>query len=272
MSNIYGCIAAVLLTATVAGADDLLLSDNPAGNAFDSGVKRIATGAALTWITDGEFATGSAELLKTGSRPDGTNRVLLDGRRGSDGNCQAFGNWGGQYYGTFVIDLKADYLVTRASVWSQQTRTQGIESLELLLSSDGKKFVAVGSVKPADDLLNRTEKLGEQIDLVLEKPAMARYVQFRVKKHPARMQMILAEAAVWGDRLPQGADRTVWLPENQRPEVAVTGRGIGSGALALDWSGFGSASQVKNYRLYRSAKPSGSVSFRPASRKRPSIR
>ena len=30
MSNIYGCIAAVLLTATVAGADDLLLSDNPA--------------------------------------------------------------------------------------------------------------------------------------------------------------------------------------------------------------------------------------------------
>ena len=51
MSNIYGCIAAVLLTATVAGADDLLLSDNPAGNAFDSGVKRIATGAALTWIT-----------------------------------------------------------------------------------------------------------------------------------------------------------------------------------------------------------------------------
>lgn len=255
MSNIYGCIAAVLLTATVAGADDLLLSDNPAGNAFDSGVKRIATGAALTWITDGEFATGSAELLKTGSRPDGTNRVLLDGRRGSDGNCQAFGNWGGQYYGTFVIDLKADYLVTRASVWSQQTRTQGIESLELLLSSDGKKFVAVGSVKPADDLLNRTEKLGERIDLVLEKPAMARYVQFRVKKHPARMQMILAEAAVWGDRLPQGADRTVWLPENQRPEVAVTGRGIGSGALALDWSGFGSASQVKNYRLYRSAKP-----------------
>ena len=231
------------------------LSGNPAGNTFPAGEAALATGATLSWVTDGPYATKSEEMLKTGSRPDGTCRVLLDGRRGTDGNCQAFGNWGGQYYATFTLDLKDTYLITRAAIWSQQTKTQGFETFELLLSADGAKFVSVGSINCPEGLLNQAEKLGEPVELKLEKPAAARYVRFRIKKHPARMQMILSEVAVWGDRLPQGADRTAYLPENQRPEVAVTGSGIGSSALTLDWSGFGSASQVKSYRVYRSQKP-----------------
>lgn len=131
-------------------------------------------------------------------------------------------------------------------------KTRGFETFELLLSMDGKKFISVGSVTCPEGLLNKAEKIGEKIELKLEKPAAARYVQFRVKKHPARMQLILSEAAVWGTRLPEGADTTALLPENQRPEVALRGNGIGSGALKLDWSGFGSASQVKKFRLYRS--------------------
>lgn len=124
-------------------------------------------------------------MLKTGSRPDGTCRVLLDGRRGTDGNCQAFGNWGGQYYATFTLDLKDTYLITRAAIWSQQTKTQGFETFELLLSADGAKFVSVGSINCPEGLLNQAEKLGEPVELKLEKPAAARYVRFRVKKHPA---------------------------------------------------------------------------------------
>lgn len=235
--------------------EEKLLSDNPAGSVFPADGRRIATGATLRWITDGPYATKSEEMLKTGSRPNGTNRVLLDGRRGTDGDCQAFGNWGQQYYATFTIDLQDAYLITRAAIWSQQTKTQGFETFELLLSMDGTKFISVGSLTCPDGLLNQSEKLGEMVELKLEKPAAARYVQFRVKKHPARMQMILSEAAVWGDRLPAGADPTALLPENQRPEVALRGNGIGSGALKLDWSGFGSASQVEKFRLYRSDAP-----------------
>ena len=235
--------------------EEKLLSDNPAGSVFPADGKRIATGATLEWVTDGPYATKSEEMLKTGSRPNGTNRVLLDGRRGTDGTCQAFGNWGGQYYATFTIDLKEACVVTRAAIWSQQTKMQGFETFELLLSMDGTKFISVGSLTCPDGLLNQSEKLGEMVELKLEKPAAARYVQFRVKKHPARMQLILSEAAVWGIRLPEGADTTALLPENQRPEVTLRGNGIGSGALKLDWSGFGSASQVKKFRLYRSDTP-----------------
>lgn len=257
--NAEGAGAIALPAAPDLKIEEKLLSGNPPGNTFPADGRSIATGATLRWITDGPYATKSEEMLKTGSRPDGTNRVLLDGRRGTDGSCQAFGNWGGQYFATFTLDLQEPRLVTRAAIWSQQTKTQGFETFELLLSTDGEKFVSVGSVKCPEGLLNKAEKLGEPVELKLEKPAAARYVQFRVKKHPARMQMILSEVAVWGDNLPQGADRSALLPENQRPEVAVRGTGIGSGALKLDWSGFGSASQVKKFRLYRAAKPFGNI-------------
>lgn len=249
-------ISAAMLLGTVLGAADFLLTDNAKpGNSVAADEPRIQTGATLSWVTEGEFATKSEEMLKTGTRPNGTSRVLLDGYRGTDGNCQAFGNWGGQYYATFIIDLQDSYLITRAAVWSQQDKMKGFENFELLLSMDGTKFVSVGGATCPEGLENKTPKLAEMVEFKLEKPAAARYVQFRVKKHPARMQMILSEVALWGDKLPAGADKTAYLPENQRPEVAAAGIGISSGALKLDWSGFGSGSQVKKYRVYRSAKP-----------------
>ena len=249
-------ISAAMLLGTALGAADFLLTDNAKpGNSVAANEPRIQTGATLSWVTEGEFATKSEEMLKTGTRPNGTSRVLLDGYRGTDGNCQAFGNWGGQYYATFIIDLQDPYLITRAAVWSQQDKMKGFENFELLFSMDGTKFVSVGGATCPEGLENKTPKLAEMVEFKLEKPAAARYVQFRVKKHPARMQMILSEVALWGDKLPAGADKTAYLPENQRPEVAAAGSGISSGALKLDWSGFGSGSQVKKYRVYRSPKP-----------------
>ena len=91
----------------------------------------------------------------------------------------------------------------------------GMGQYEVLLSRDGTHFTSVGSAV-SDTKARSTDEKGVPLSFTLEKPAAARYVQFRVKKHPARMQMILAEAAVWGDRLPQGVDRTVWLPEGVR--------------------------------------------------------
>lgn len=247
--------AAIAVPESAAGAIvEQRLTDNPAGEIFPPAEKALVTGAKLSWVTEGPFGTKSQEMLDTGSRPDGKCRALLDGVR-TGGPGQAFGNWGKQYYATFIVDLQAPYLITRAAIWSQQTKTQGFETFELLLSMDGEKYVSVGTVKCPDDLLNSKEKYGEPVELKLEKPAAARYLQFRVKKHPARMQMILSEIAAWGDNLPAGKEVSSYLPENQRPEVAVAIHGIGSGALKLDWAGFGSASQVKSYRVYRSDKP-----------------
>ena len=184
-------ISAAMLLGTILGAADSLLTDNgKPGNTVAANEPRIQTGATLSWVTEGEYATKSAEMLKTGSRPNGTNRALLDGRRGTDGECQAFGNWGGQYYATFTIDLQKPYLITRAAIWSQQDKQRGFENFELLLSMDGRKFVSVGGATCPEGLENKTPKLGEMVEFKLEKPAAAQYVQFRVKKHPARMQKI----------------------------------------------------------------------------------
>ncbi len=231
-----------------------LLSDNSAGEIFPGSEKKLITGAKITWITDGVFATKSKELLETGSRPNGTSRVLLDGTR-TGGPGQAWGHWGGGlYYGTFTVDLQSPYLITRTAIWSQQTKTQGFESFELLLSMDGEKFVSVGSVQCPETLENEKKDYGEKVELKLEKPAMARFLQFRVKKNPGRMQMIISEIAIWGDALPSGQETSAYLPENQRPTVTGAVSGIGSGALKLDWSGFGSASQTKGYRVYQADK------------------
>ncbi len=246
-------IGAVLPVASWAG-EEFLLTDNPAGEIFPASEKRIATGASLRWVTEGQYAVTSPELLSTGSRPDGKCRVLQDGVR-TGGPGQAWGNWGKQYYATFVLDLQEPYLVSRAAIWSQQSPQQGFETFELLLSLDGQKFVPVGAVTCPAGLTNEKAKYGEKVELKLEQPALARYLEFRVKKHPARMQMVISEAAVWGERPPAGADRSALQPENRRPAVPFTGTGIGSGALKLDWNGFGLGNAVKRYRVYR-AKPS----------------
>eukprot|EP00831_Metopus_contortus_P082356 TRINITY_DN8882_c0_g1_i1.p1 TRINITY_DN8882_c0_g1~~TRINITY_DN8882_c0_g1_i1.p1 ORF type:complete len:1162 (+),score=193.77 TRINITY_DN8882_c0_g1_i1:856-4341(+) len=242
--------------------DDFLLTDNNmpgwVSNAITSNEKRITTGAKLLWVTEGEFKSDS-ELQKSGSRPDDSNRVLLDGRIGSEGQYQAFGKWsGGVYYGSFIIDLKSQYLITRTAVWSLQTNKQKMESFEILLSNDGDKFISMGTYS-ADQEVKSKKGLGVKFEYLLPKPALAKYVKFRVKKTGGAMQMILSEIAVWGKYPPSG-ENTKLLPENQRPEVNIKISGIQSGAALLDWSDFaGKAGQVKKWKLYESAVSFGKI-------------
>ncbi len=108
-------------------AESALLTDNHrpnwVSNCIPNNQKRIPTGAALEWITTGPFAC-DPEIVKTGSRPSGRNRALLDARRGPEGECQAFGVWGGTkgLWASFIIDLKGVYLIESAAVWARFRR------------------------------------------------------------------------------------------------------------------------------------------------------
>lgn len=249
---LFGLLTMTALTLTAAGQ---LISGNGKGNAFAPDQPRIETKAVLSFETAGEFPT-EPQFLETARRPDGTGRVLLDGAKGTDGNCQAFGKWqGGKYFANMTLDLQSEYLVTQVAIWSQESPTQGIESFDVLLSNDGQKFVQLGTKPTPEGLTMSTPKCGEMINFELKKPAVARYVKIIVRKHPGKMQMILSEIAVFGDRLPGTADRTVYLPENQRPAVTANYQIIGSGAVKIDWSNFAKTNKVKGYRLYQAAAP-----------------
>jgi len=250
----------IIMAALSLPAASPLLSGNGKGNAFAPDQTRLDTKAVLSFETAGEFPT-EPQLLETASRPNGTSRVLLDGAKGTDGNCQAFGKWqGGKYFANMTLDLQSEYLITQVAVWSQESPTQGVESFDVLLSNDGQKFVQVGTKTTPEGLTMSTPKCGEMITFELEKPAVARYVKLIVRKHPGKMQMILSEIAVYGDRLPGTADRTVYLPENQRPAITASCQIIGSGAVKIDWSNFAKTNKVKGYRLYESDKPFSLIS------------
>ena len=138
-------------------AESALLTDNHrpnwVSNCIPNSQKRIQTGATLEWVTDGPFAC-DPEIIKTGSRPDGTNRALLDARRGPEGDCQAFGVWGGTkgLWASFIIDLKGLYLIESATVWAIQKDAVGTGSFEILLSNDKKQFVSAGTCMISDKL------------------------------------------------------------------------------------------------------------------------
>jgi hypothetical protein len=236
----------------IASEEYLLTDNNKPGwvsNTFDKKVKRIPTGAALSWIKEGKFACDKG-IIKTGSRPKSTNRVLLDGRKGPEGGFQAYGSWrGGVYYATFIIDLKGKFLLTRVSVWTTHTKSRSAEFFEVLLSNDGKNFIPAGTME-LDKKFDKKIYPPKQTDLLLQKPTVARYVKLRIKKRGGSMQMILSEVAVWGKRSPVGTN-TALLPENQRPPVSFKVSGIGSGAVSLNWKKFArGAGKVKNWKIY----------------------
>lgn len=248
-----GLFAAVLCAVSLAAADELLLSDNAVGNALDAKVRRAKTGAAVEWVTDGPYAANEG-FLKTAVRSDNGRSRLLDGNAYGDGNASCFGSWrGSAYCGTFTINLNAPYLVGRVTLWSAQTERRGIESFTVLLSRDGRNFVEAGKcvIPAASDGVEEKLVRGVPLELALEKPAIAQYVRIRARKRLGRMSAVLAEAAVWGVPVPKGADIAAMSPENRRPVVPLRVTGIGSGAAALDWSGFAAASAAKGYRLYR---------------------
>jgi len=243
-------------------AQDLLLSGNTESPLFPKTERRMGSGAELSWVTDGEYKS-NAELVKTGSRPDGKRRVLLDGRVGSDGDCQAFGVWsGGVYYGSFIIDLKNKYLITRTAVWSQQTETQAMESFEVLLSDDGNKFISMGSCTVDPQLKSGKDRLGVRSEYKLPNPAVAQYVMIRARKKGGSRQMVLCEAAIWGRNSTSGMGVEM-RPENQRPGVVFTVAGIQSGAVMLDWRGFAqNGDKVKKWRIYEGEEPFKKISDR----------
>lgn len=240
-------------------AESALLTDNHrpnwVSNCIPNSQKRIQTGATLEWVTDGPFAC-DPEIIKTGSRPDGTNRALLDARRGPEGDCQAFGVWGGTkgLWASFIIDLKGLYLIESATVWAIQKDAVGTGSFEILLSNDKKQFVSAGTCIISDKLRTPDGRGAESV-FRLEKPAAARYVQFRIRKRPGAKQQILSEVAVYGEKVSEEKARLL-SPENQRPEVRFELKGIQEAGVIIDWSSFAeNVSDVQAWKLYVSDKP-----------------
>ncbi len=246
--------AMMLATTSGIAGTEYLLSGNKQSNVFPASIKRIPTAATLSWVKDGQYGSSKA-MISTGSRPKGKCRVLLDGSIGPRGDNMAFGQWGGNKYATFLIDLNDKYLINRITLWAMSSKQQKADSFEVLLSNDGKKFISSGS-QSIDNSLGQNKKYPPlKTDYELQKPAVARYVKVRVKKKVGARQLVLAECAVWGTRPPAGMG-TELLPENQRPEVKFNVIGIQSGAVALDWKKFASdVSQVRVWKIYTSDKP-----------------
>ena len=215
--------------------------------------KALKTGAKLSWVTSSKQACDKG-IIKTGSRPNNTNRVLLDGRKGPEGAYQTFGTWTSKaYYANFIVDLNSAYLIKKVAVWSVQTKSIGLQSYELLLSNDGKNYYSAGTVEAPEKTITKKYPPA-RIELLLKKPAVARYLQFVIKKKGGKNQIIISEVAAWGNYPPAGKG-TALLPENQRPAVEFKLTGIGSGAMSLDWSKFAeNKEKIKCWKIYRSSK------------------
>lgn len=248
-------ICFILIGAPVRSAESpKLLSDNRIGNGLGADIDRLSTGAQIRWISTGPFPT-SDNFLKTRFTSDGRTARILDGNTYGDGNAQSFGNWsGGVYYSNFIIDLRVPYLITGATLFSVQNHNVGIESFRVLFGNDENNFTEAGKFQCPSDFVGSEKLISVPLKITFEKPAIARYVQFIVKKNPARFQAILGEAAVWGTMIPKGMDRKAFLPENRRLEVAFQTLMIGAGAVRFDWSRF-SGQNVKGFRLYKSDRP-----------------
>lgn len=256
-------LSALFAAGALLHAESVLLTDNHrpnwVSNCIPNTQKRIQTGAELEWITTGPFAC-DPEIVKTGSQPSGSNRALLDARRGPEGDCQAFGVWGGTkgLWASFIIDLKGVYLIESATVWAIQKEAVGTGSFEILLSNDKKQFISAGTCAISDKLRSLDGR-GIESAFRLEKPAAARHVQFRIRKRPGAKQQILSEVAVYGKKISEEKARLL-SPENQRPEIRFSMKGIQEAGVILDWSeSANNVSDVQSWKLYVSDEPADRV-------------
>lgn len=251
-----------LIAAELFAADGgFLLTDNNQpgwGSNYFREDPKIPTGVELFFVTDGDFACDEY-MVETGSRPDGKKRVLLDGRLGPEGDCQAYGKWGKSAYGTFTLDFKQPYLIERVLLWAQAKDNIGTGEFEVLLSNDNEKFVSVGSCKIDPAVRTAADNLGVKNEFKLEKPAAARYVQLRPKKREGAWQQILSEVAVYGRKV--NREKLLELsPENQRPQIDFKITGIEESAVKLDWSEFASrVSGIKGWHFYEADGPAARV-------------
>ena len=233
-----------------------LLTDNPKGQAFPDEVRRIHTGATITWDETGPYAADK-EILATRIESKAPFRSrILNGRLHGDGNCCVWGTWNGTRKVAFTLDLKNPYLISKVTLWSgENLALRGISGYTVALGTDGTNFTAVACRDVPVDFDGGFGKDVHPVplDCILEKPSVARYVRFLVDRHPGRHQMVLGEVAVWGDVPP--IDAAALAPENRRPTVTLRVDGFSSGAAAFDWDGFPAAGDVKEWRFYVSDRP-----------------
>ncbi len=242
--------------APVLAAALALLTDNPKGQAFPDDVRRIHTGATVTWDEKGS-CSGDEEILKTRIESKSPFRSrILNGRLHGDGDCCVWGAWNGARKAAFTIDLKEPYLVSKVTLWSSENlAVRGIAGYTVALGNDGTNFTEVARRSVPVDFDGGFGKDVHPVpfDCLLERPAVARHVRVVVDRHPGRYQMVLGEVAVWGDVPP--ADAAALSPENRRPLVPLRVDGFSSGAAAFDWGGFAAAGDVKAWRFYSSSRP-----------------
>ncbi len=231
------------------------------GNAKAFGAKHpknIIEGATLKFVTEGKFAT-DAEMLATGSRPNGTCKALLDGKTSADPMTLSFHTWGGGTgWCTAILDLTQPAVVESIVVWSQEDDARGIQSFEVLASLDGKEFFSMGSfINPRMDR-SPTGKGFTTIPMEfrLSKPVQARYLEVRIARKKGLFQMIVGEIAAVGRIAEPGDPGLTMLPSLARPAVRVKSSGIQEAAIRLDWSEFAKEiTGVKGWFIYRSSQP-----------------
>ena len=239
----------------------LLLTDNPVGSeAFPSDTPVLRTGATVSWLTEGAFASDPDLVSQSMDRRGRCN--LLNGRVGGGGGVDlgAYGKWGngGVSYGSFVIDLKSPRVVEKVTVWSAETKAiRGIDRFAVALSSDGRQFAEVGVCVVGTERPDLPAKpiVTVPFDCVLSHPAVARYVRVVVSRHPGVHQMILGEVAVWGREVGLAHAKKTFSLEEGRPTVDFMIDGWSSGAATLDWRAFGVTGDVRKWRVYAAEKP-----------------
>jgi hypothetical protein len=236
-----------------------LLSDNikpgVTTSIFPSGTRVIATGATYRWVTAGTYATDS-ETLSTGSRPNNTCKCVFDGVPSGSATTQTFSKWRGGIWATMEIDLKSPFLISGFDVWSKRDKSRDTESVEILLSSDGKTYSSYGlaSERASPREINRVIPIHGE----LKKPVIGRFVRLRIKRRREARQQQIGDIAIWG--LPAPKDPSNYLKAGDKQAMKLKVRAIQSGAAILDWSSDGSrARDVKQWRIYRSQSPFNNI-------------
>ncbi len=193
----FSMVSLALMSATVCASDLALLSNNVkpgASNAdFPAGITVLPTQMTTSWITEGEFAT-DPETVKTGRG----GAVYFDGNTGSNWKSRSYSKWGGPIWATLVVDLGESYELGAFDVWALHEGSRDTELFNVLLSEDGTTYTAVGTANmPAEP---KGKNQYNKMNLALEAPVKARYVQLQIQRSKSAKQQQICEIAIWGNK------------------------------------------------------------------------
>jgi len=194
------CLSVILMMGTLSNAAPLL-SENTLGFLFPAETEKLDTGATYQWLPGSDSQIVNSDL---------SNSKMIDGVGvAGGGNYAVWSGWDGGN-ATLVFDLKAQYEITSAGVYTKlDWPNVGLPGLYVYTSVDGSNYTLFGEW--LDNPPNGTDVLAS----VNGQAVQAQYVKFdfkRVVDWPGQggrqnwsHQFVIGEAMVYGNAIPEPA-------------------------------------------------------------------